>query len=169
MGVRNKQIVIEYQEFDSIIDMVKEEREYVLQAIKASERAYSPSSKFNVGALVVFDDGETIEGNNQENDAYPSGLCAERVALFYAKSKYPDKKISHVIVVGSMKGAESYEPVTPCAACRQVMVETEKRNKEEIIFIMASTKGEILRVVGVESLVPFTFILEEDHLNHKHD
>jgi len=162
MGVKTKHIDIKYQEFDSIKDLTSEEQEYVKQAIEIRKKAHAIYSKFEVGAVVVFEDGEIVLGNNQENIASPAGLCAERVALNYAKANYPDKKITHLVVVGAIKGEESDEPITPCGECCQVISETEGRNEEEIIFILASTRGKILRMVGSKNLLPFAF--HEDKL-----
>ena len=93
-------------------------------AFEASKKAYAPYSKFHVGAAVLLENGEILSGNNQENAAYPSGLCAERTTLFYAGARYPDAAVL-ILAIAAMKDGERVDLITPCGACRQVMLETE--------------------------------------------
>ena len=102
-------------------------------AFEASKKAYAPYSKFHVGAAVLLENGEILSGNNQENAAYPSGLCAERTTLFYAGARYPDAAVQ-ILAIAAMKDGERVDLITPCGACRQVMSETEQRYNHTLQF-----------------------------------
>ena len=122
------------------------------QAKAATLRSYSPYSHFRVGASVVLDNGEVVSGSNQENCAYPSGLCAERTAVFYANSRYPDKRILLICIAASSEdGTFTKIPISPCGACRQVMGEFHINR-----IIMANLKGDV-KVVTLEEVLPFAF------------
>ncbi len=116
--------------------------------------AYAPYSKFNVSSIVKFVDGEEVVGTNQENAAYPSGLCAERVALFSAKTQYPDRKIESIVITTL---TQSEYPFSPCGACRQVMMEYEQLQNQDIKIIMKSGEGKIWEFKSVKDLLPFMF------------
>ena len=122
-------------------------------------KAYAANSGFHVGAAVMLENGAIVLGNNQENIAYPSGLCAERVALNSAKAEYPDVDVTHLAVVGAVKNGDSFDPITPCGGCCQVIDQVEQRNSNEkkIKIIMASTRGNIFEVTGSKKLLPFAF------------
>ncbi len=149
-------IEIEIQEYNSIDELPLIEQKLVLEAKKACQRAYAPHSGFNVGAAVLLDDETIVSGNNQENIAYPSGICAERTTLFYAHSQYPDKKPKTIAVAAFQKGQYESEPVTPCGACRQVMLETENRYKQAMRVIMVG-ENKIWATKSVHDLVPLSF------------
>ena len=152
----NKEIKITYQEFDSIDELNDSDRRLALAAIDATEHSYAPYSNFNVGAAVMFEDGEIIKGSNQENAASPSGLCAERVALFTAHHMYPEEKVVAIAIVGSQNGIVTGEFTYPCAACVQVMVESEKRSGSPMAIIVGSATK--VRAIGsVNGLLPFSF------------
>lgn len=114
-------------QYASIEELNEQDRLLIKEARKAAEKAYSPYSKFNVGAAVLLENGEVIVGNNQENSAFPSGLCAERVALFYANSAYPEVPVRAIAITGHNEHKALEKTIKPCGACRQVMVETEER------------------------------------------
>ena len=103
----------------------------VNQSREAAKRAYAPYSKFQVGAAVLLENGEIITGTNQENAAYPSGLCAERVAVFYANSKYPDVPVIAIAVTAFTNNKFVQTPIPPCGSCRQVLTETETKNQKQ--------------------------------------
>lgn len=134
----------------------------VIEAAKsASFRSYSPYSQFKVGAACLLDNGEIITGSNQENAAYPSGLCAERTALFYALSRYPDAKVEKLCIVGRTQTGKFTQGVcAPCGACRQVILETEYRSKGPIEILLPSADG-IYRINGISTLLPFGFTYDE--------
>lgn len=129
----------------------------ILKAKEATKKAYAPYSQFKVGTAVLLANGEIITGNNQENAAYPSGLCAERVALFYAQSNYPGIAIFSLAIaaVGSFSSAEF---ISPCGACRQVMVEYEKRTKHPMRILLCN-ETDVLEIDSAADLLPLRFDL----------
>lgn len=134
------------------------EKNLINSAKEAAKRAYAPYSNFRVGAAVLLENGEIITGNNQENEAYPSGMCAERVALFYASSAYPDIKISALAVAAFSDGHYTTLPVSPCGGCRQVMLETEKRLNAPIRMLLSGEK-EVYIIERSSELLPYSFRL----------
>lgn len=152
----NKEISFQYKEFSGISDLPIGLQQIALQAKEALASSYSPYSEFSVGAAVLLENGEVILGSNQENGAYPSGLCAERVALFYAGSKFPGVAVKAMAVAASYKGNAIAEPVSPCGACRQVMIETQNTGKAPFTVIMVG-ENKIFTVEDVRFLLPFTF------------
>jgi cytidine deaminase len=149
-------INIVIKEYDSIDKLSPEENSLVKAASKAIEHSYSTYSGFSVGAAVMLDNKKIIKGSNQENAAYPNGLCAERVAVFYANSCYPDIPITCLAIVAKTGSGITDEPVTPCGSCRQVLLETEKRFGKPIRIIMVG-KHKIRSVDSVIDLLPLSF------------
>lgn len=156
-----RMISIRVEEFNSQEELNKSDRDLMEQATLASESSYSPYSSFSVGAAVRLANGEIITGNNQENAAYPSGLCAERVALFYAQARFPDVPVETIAIYASSSEFKLDRPVTPCGSCRQVMAEYETRHKSKIRVIMGGDHGHIQVIEGIESLLPLMFMLEK--------
>lgn len=113
-------------------------------AKEASTRAYAPYSCFSVGAAALLDNGEIIEGSNQENAAYPSGICAERTTLFYAGARYPDSAVRKLAIAAMKDGAYIALPTAPCGACRQVILETENRYDSPIEILLYGEEKHIL-------------------------
>ena len=152
-----KELTISYQELpiDSI-EISENERVLISKAIEATNHSYSPYSNFRVGAAVLLENGEIICGSNQENAAYPSGLCAERVALFYANSLFPDKAVKTLVVTAKTKGEILEFPVPPCGACRQVMIETEMRFNKPMKVILVG-KNTVQIIEEAQMLLPFSF------------
>ncbi len=126
-------------------------------AAEACSQAYAPYSGFKVGAALLLDDGTILKGSNQENAAYPSGLCAERVAFFNAGANYPDRKIVAVAVTAFLKNHKHPHPVSPCGDCRQVMAEFEHRYGNPIRIIMMTEKNQYVILNSVKELLPFLF------------
>jgi cytidine deaminase len=153
-----KSIILEY---DNINDLSPEDQILVKKSKDAAQRAYAPYSKFNVGACIRLENGELIEGNNQENAAYPSGLCAERVALFYANSLHPDVPVKSIAVTVYTKGKYIEHPIPPCGSCRQVLLESERRYNQPIKVILVGEKS-IQIIKKVRDLLPLSF--DEDML-----
>jgi cytidine deaminase len=153
----NKEIKIAYKEFDSIDELESKDRKLAQAAIEATKLSYAPYSNFNVGAAVLFEDGEIVKGSNQENAAYPSGMCAERTALFYASASRPDKAMSAIAIAAGQNGVICDYPVTPCGACRQVILETEKRFGTPVRIILYGTKECYIIEDGIKSLLPLSF------------
>lgn len=143
--------------YDSINELNETDRKVLENAIKAKENAYAPYSNFKVGAAVLLENGEIITGNNQENAAYPSGLCAERVAMFYTAAKFPDKKIVSIAISAASLIKNVKKPISPCGACRQVMAEYEVKLKNPIRLILANDDGLIHTCASVVDLLPLMF------------
>ena len=126
-------------------------------AMEATARSYAPYSHFSVGAAALLNDGTIVTGTNQENAAYPSGLCAERTTLFYANSQYPDQAVETLAIAArNERGDFLEEPIPPCGACRQVMLETEKRFKRPMRILLSGEKG-IYELRSVGALLPLSF------------
>ena len=133
------------------------EQKLVAAAKEATFRSYAPYSRFHVGAAVLLDNGEIITGNNQENCAYPSGLCAERTAIFSASSRYPGERDYQALAIIGRNGVGEYCEASPCGACRQVLMEYE-RNQGHPLRVLCYLAGGRVRVFEkVADLLPFTF------------
>ncbi len=137
------------------------EQELIKKAKNAYSNAYAPYSGFLVGASVLLENGEIINGSNQENVAYPSGLCAERVALFYAGAKYPEVAIKTIAISAKSKTFEIDDVVSPCGACRQVMAEYQQKQGQNIRLLLHPTNDEVLIANSVTDLLPFMFNSEK--------
>ncbi|MDR3339463.1 MAG: cytidine deaminase [Candidatus Symbiothrix sp.] len=133
-----------------------EEKNLIDRAKEATSRAYAPYSKFSVGAAALLQNGEIVTGNNQENVAFPSGLCAERTTLFYANSQYPDQAVLSLAIAAYTEGDFLARPISPCGACRQVILETETRYRHPIRILLYG-KEEIYVIEGVHNLLPLAF------------
>jgi len=158
MKVVNLQIQIE--EYDQISDLNADDRLLLEKAWKACDSAYAPYSKFNVGAAVSLANGEIVSGNNQENAAYPSGLCAERVAMYYASAHYPGVAMKAIAVAVKSDEVPLDEPASPCGSCRQVMAEYEYLYHTKLRIILGSPHTKIQILKGIGSLLPLTFYAE---------
>ena len=143
--------VFDYEELDA------DDRRLIDAAREATRRSYSPYSRFAVGAALRLLDGTFVSGSNQENAASPSGLCAERTTLFYANSRYPDQPVDTLVIAArNERGEFLAAPIPPCGACRQVMLETEKRYGHEMRILLYGTQG-IYEIQGVSGLLPLSF------------
>ncbi len=145
-------IINEYQ-FD---ELSKEDQELVSAAKDITSNSYAPFSKFSVGAAALLDNGVVITGTNQENAAYPSGICAERTTLFYANSQYPNQGVKTLAVAARTEAGFIDMPIPPCGACRQVMLETEKRYKKPMRVLLYGENG-IYEIRSVADLLPLSF------------
>ena len=152
----SKEIKIAYQEFDSIDELDAKDRELAQAAVEATAQAYAPYSKFNVGAAVLFEDGVIVKGANQENAAYPSGLCAERTALFYASASRPDKAMVAIAIAAGQDGHLCETPATPCGACRQVMAQYQLKSGLPMRVLLVGAH-KIWRFEKVDDLLPLIF------------
>ncbi len=153
---KNKEIRLEFVECEreAIDDLSVQE--LINSCYSNLDNAYAPYSHFSVSAAVLLENGKIITGSNQENAAYPSGLCAERVAIFYANSQYPNQKIMALAVAAKYNGKIIELPIPPCGACRQVLVETENRFKNDIKIILAGFKTVII-TDSARLLLPLNF------------
>lgn len=150
------QITTRIKQFGNWNELPADEKDLLEKARLAAQKSYSPYSGFKVGAALLLQNGEIITGNNQENAAYPSGLCAERTAIFWANSQYPDVPVSKIAITAFKNGETVSSPVAPCGACRQVMIETEARFKTPIKTILDSD-GEIWVIEKAGDLLPLFF------------
>ena len=154
--METKKMEISYQEFSTLEEMQLEDRKLALAAIDAMKGAYAPYSSFFVGAAVRLDDGTVITGANQENAAFPSGLCAERTAMFSAGAAYPDRAMVSIAIAGGAAGVLDSNPASPCGACRQVMAQYQKKGGKDMSIILVGN-GRILKFSRVDDLLPFIF------------
>ena len=128
----------------------------VEQAKKATETSYAPYSKFNVGAAVLLENGETISGSNQENAAFPSGTCAERTTIFYASARFPGVRFCKLAIAAFTDGEFIEEPISPCGACRKAILEYEKLGGQPIEILLAG-RNKVYKLQGIRSLLPLSF------------
>lgn len=151
--VELKTVILECQ----MDELSAEDRQLVEQAIEATRRSYAPYSHFHVGAAVRLENGEIVIGCNQENVAYPSGLCAERTALFAAGAQYPDVPVRVLAVAArGTDGEMTEEPTGPCGSCRQVIIESETRAKHPIRILLYGRRCVYI-IDGIRQLMPLTF------------
>ena len=153
---------ISFKEYSSIEEMDAADRMLVEEAIEAQKGSYAPYSNFNVGAAVLLEDGTVVRGSNQENAAYPSGLCAERTAMFAASANHPGKAMLAIAIVGGFDHAVAATPCTPCGACRQVMAEYQTLSGKPMRIIMYGTE-RAWKFDRVDDILPFIF----DSFNEK--
>jgi cytidine deaminase len=160
--MKKHELKISYVEYDSASEMDESSQELLRNAAKATVSAYAPYSNFYVGAALLLENGKIVTGNNQENVAYPSGLCAERVAIYAAGAQYPESAIKAIAVTCRSANFPVNEPLSPCGACRQAIAEYETRHKSRIKIILAGETGIVRVVDSIADLLPFMF--KEDKL-----
>jgi cytidine deaminase len=158
--MEHKKIELQFEVYDSIKELDDESVKLIHEARKASLHAYAPYSGFKVGAAVMMANGKIVTGNNQENAAYPSGMCAERVAMFSASATYPGMIIKAIAITAHTEDRPLEEPVCPCGSCRQVLSEYEFRQKDNIKVLMAGEGGTVLVAENISLLLPFYFTYE---------
>lgn len=159
--MKKQQFLVPYTEYDSLNELHPSDRALIEQAISATSDSYAPYSRFSVGAALRLTDGTIVCGSNQENAAYPSGLCAERTALFYAGSRYPNQKVEAIAIAArNEQGQLSPQPITPCGACRQVMQETALRHAQPIRCLLYGTR-KIILIENALNLLPLSFSAEQ--------
>lgn len=151
-----QQVIIRKYLFEELTDS---DKRLIEAAKEATKRSYAPYSHFHVGAAAMLDDGTIVTGSNQENAAYPSGLCAERTTMFHAGSEFPDKAVTTLAIAASNCEGFTEQPVTPCGACRQVMLEAEQRYHRPIRMLMYGTAC-IYETRGTKDLLPLSFGIE---------
>ncbi len=146
--------LITYAQMDELSET---ERQLVQLAIQATDHSYVPYSHFHVGAALLLKNGETVIGCNQENAAFPAGICAERSAIFAAGAKYPDQPIMMMAIAARNDNGElQEEPISPCGPCRQVLIETEKRFKQPVRMLLYGEK-HVYIIDGIKQLMPLSF------------
>ncbi len=137
-------------------ELSDKQQQLLEKAKEQVHKAYAPYSEFQVGAAVELENGEIFAGSNQENAAYPSGLCAERVALFFANAQYPDVPVKCMAIAAHTKGEFLASPITPCGSCRQVLLESEMRFDTDMEILLYGTT-EIIQLKNVKQLLPLCF------------
>lgn len=155
-----KEIKIAFEEYLTIDDLSTADKDLCNEAVKALANSHSPYSKFRVGAALRLKSGKIIYGSNQENVAYPSGLCAERVALFHWGANHPDDPIMSMAVTAHTDQFKIMAPVTPCGSCLQVLAEYEKKQGSPIEVMLYCPDGAIWKTCGVQCFLPFLFFEE---------
>jgi cytidine deaminase len=157
MKFKKLNINSEFEVYESEKDLIPDENSLLQSAKEILAKAHAPYSNFFVGAAVLLENGEIVLGNNQENAAYPSGLCAERVAVFHASANYPDVAVKTIAISCKSNGKIIEGPVTPCGACRQVIAEYETKFNKPIRIIMQGEKGNVYAANGIDQLLPLMF------------
>ncbi|MDX1768144.1 cytidine deaminase [Arenibacter troitsensis] len=152
-----RRVVFDLMVYESVDELEQEDQVLLREAVKARQNAYSPYSKFNVGAAVLLDNDEIVIGNNQENASYPSGLCAERVAIYYASAKFPGVGVKAIAISATSKNFVVNKPAAPCGNCRQSISEYEIRQMRPISILMSGETGEILKCNSVADILPLAF------------
>ena len=138
-------------------ELSSQDQSLMQDAIKARHKAYAPYSNFTVGCALILENGVVVTGNNQENAAYPSGMCAERVAIWKASSDYPGVKVKQLVITASSSNSTVDRPVGPCGACRQTLSEYEINQKEPIEIYFMGEVGKVVKTASLLSLLPFSF------------
>nr|WP_315150860.1 cytidine deaminase [uncultured Flavobacterium sp.] len=154
-----KDIIIstQFSVFESVSELPNDIQDLMKQAIDVRKNAYAPYSKFKVGAALLLDNGKIVLGSNQENAAYPSGLCAERVAVFYAGANYPEAKILKMVITAASDINPTTSPIPPCGSCRQSLAEYEIKQDTPIEIYFMGEIGNIYKSDSLKNLLPFMF------------
>ncbi|MHC0443862.1 cytidine deaminase [Flavobacterium sp. 3-218] len=143
--------------FDNLNELPANIQDLMNQAVEIRKKAYAPYSKFKVGAALLLDNGKVIVGSNQENAAYPSGLCAERTAIFYAGSSYPEAKILKMAITAASDTNQTTAPIPPCGSCRQSIAEYEIKQDTPIEIYFMGEIGEVYKSASLKNLLPLMF------------
>ena len=151
-----KEINIKFHEYSSIDELPEDDQELALAAIEAMRGSYAPYSHFNVGAALRLSNGQIVKGANQENAAFPSGLCAERTAMFSAGASYPDKAMVSIAIAGGVMGRLAKAPATPCGGCRQVMAQYQLKGGRPMSVIMLGSE-QIWKFDRIDDILPLIF------------
>ena len=151
--------------YEDLSELSPEDRDLLSKAVASKAKAYAPYSNFRVGAAVRLKDGTVILGNNQENVSYPSGLCAERVAVFHAKALHPEIPITTIAISSSSEENPIHKPAAPCGNCRQAISEYEQQQASPIRILLRGIDGPIYECVSMSDLLPLSF--DNSYLNSK--
>ncbi|GGW68727.1 cytidine deaminase [Winogradskyella epiphytica] len=143
--------------YTDIAELPEDIQKLMRDAIDARDNAYAPYSKFNVGAAILLDNGEVIIGSNQENASFPSGLCAERTAIYYAGAKYPKAKMLKMAISASSRNQVTNQPIPPCGACRQSIAEYEVKQELPIELYFMGAQGKVIKSKSLANLLPLLF------------
>ncbi len=155
--MKSKTLSFQLSIFESLAELPKEDQELISLASQAKENAYAPYSHFKVGAAVLLENKQVVIGSNQENASYPSGLCAERVAVFQAGAKFPGVTILKIAIVASSEKTVTREPAAPCGNCRQSIFEYENRQEKPIELLLMGGEGPIYKCLSIKDILPLAF------------
>ncbi len=155
--MKKQKIEIQLEVFEAISELPKEIQELMNKAQQARDSAYAPYSNFKVGAAILLNSGEITLGSNQENAAYPSGLCAERVAIFHTGANFPNEEIKAIAITAKAPNQILSEPIGPCGACRQSMAEYEQNQGKPIAVYFMGETGTVIKIASVKDLLPLSF------------
>jgi cytidine deaminase len=150
-------VTTQFKVFESIEELPNDIQDLMTQAVEVRKNAYAPYSKFRVGVAIFLDNGKIVLGSNQENAAYPSGLCAERVAIFYAGAVYPEAKILKMAITAASDTNQTTAPIPPCGSCRQSIAEYEIKQETPIEIYFMGEIGAIYKSESLKNLLPFMF------------
>jgi cytidine deaminase len=143
--------------YDTLQELSQDIQDLMNQAVEVRKKAYAPYSQFRVGAALLLDNGKIVLGSNQENAAYPSGLCAERVAIFHAGSIYPEAKILKIAITAASDTNQTTAPIPPCGSCRQSIAEYEIKQETPIEIFFMGEIGQVYKSASLKNLLPFMF------------
>lgn len=146
-----------FEVYDAVEELPETIQDLMKEAVLARDNAYAPYSQFKVGAALVLDNQEVVTGSNQENASYPSGLCAERTAIYYAGARYPKSQIKNIAISAKSMKHKVDAPVPPCGACRQALVEYEVKQKAEIAVYFMGESGKVMKANSIKDLLPLIF------------
>ena len=155
--MREIKIDTSFIEYDSLEEMETSVQDLMLRAVEIRKKAYAPYSKFRVGAAILLENNEIILGSNQENAAYPSGLCAERTAVFSAGALFPGVTIKAIAISASSDVKCTDQPIPPCGACRQSLFEYEVKQSHPIAVYCMGSEGKIIKTASITNILPFYF------------
>lgn len=155
--MRKIEVISTFIEYDSVLELEQNDQELMEKAVAVRKNAYAPYSKFRVGAALLLEDGTVIIGSNQENAAYPSGLCAERTAIFQAGALHPGKKIIKMAITASSDLKLTINPIPPCGACRQSILEYEIMQDQPIEMYFMGVEGKVCYSPSLVNILPFHF------------
>ena len=155
--MKNIYVVASATVYKDVSELPSDVKALMNKAIEARNNAYAPYSRFQVGVALLLENNQIVLGNNQENAAYPSGMCAERVAIWKASSDYPGVKVKQLVITASSSNSTVDRPVGPCGACRQTLSEYEINQKEPIEIYFMGEVGKVVKTASLLSLLPFSF------------
>ena len=150
-------VVSNFEVYDTIEELPEALQELMEHAVLARNKAYAPYSQFKVGAAVFLNNNKVVTGSNQENASYPSGLCAERTAIYYSGAKYPEAQINTIAISAKSMKHKVTAPVPPCGACRQALIEYEVKQKSPIEVFFMGESGQVMKANSIKDLLPLIF------------
>lgn len=155
--MRSLKVTSNFEVYDSVEELPQAIQDLMKEAVLTRDKAYAPYSQFRVGAALALNNEEVITGSNQENASYPSGLCAERTAIYYAGAKYPEAKIRNIAISARSMKHKVEAPVPPCGACRQALVEYEVKQEVDIPVYFMGESGKVMKADSIKDLLPLIF------------